>query len=221
MSLFENGCHHKKKENLQREKMIFLLASLLVVSGVLAVNVRDNSDIVANGKKQKQHISKSFPPRDNAPQDVLEFVEGIVWGLEVSFAGNLTSCVDDETTVLDDFADGYKLIKKGLEDFSPHDVEKGINQLGVGVITLREVFLQCGINTTLADLDHIAQLLQGGVVGIVEFIASEVLNILEHRVTLGTYLRLAVKAYDKAQYKVAGYETGRFLAVLIKDYPIN
>jgi hypothetical protein len=190
---------------------LFVFVSLINLS--LAVNVRDSSvNDVSRHKKS---------PINDAPTDVLEFVEGVAWGLEVSFAGNLTECVDDETTVLDDFAAGFKLIKKGLEDFSPHDVEKGINQLGVGVITLRQVFLQCGINTTLADLDHIAQLLQGGVVGIVEFIASEVLNILEHRVTLGTYLRLAVKAYDKGEYKVAGYETGRFLAVLIKDYPIN
>jgi hypothetical protein len=134
---------------------------------------------------------------DSAPADVLEFVEGIVWGMEVSFAKNATECVDEETTVLADFSAAYADIKKGLEHLSPSEVERGIHELGVGVISLRQIFFDCGLNSTLADLDHISQLLQGGVVGWVEAIASEVLNILEHRVTIGSIIRNAVRAYDQ------------------------
>lgn len=153
----------------------------------------------------------------SAPTDVLEFVEGVAYGMEVEFAKNITVCVDDETTVLDDFSKGYALIKDGIEHFSTRDVEHGINQLGLGVLSLRDVFTGCGLNSTVEDLDKIAALLRGGVVGWVELIAEEVLNVLEHRQTLGGILRSAVKAYDKGEYKIMGYDTGRFIAILIED----
>jgi len=187
---------------------VVVLASLLSVAQGIVV------------RRSDQHQVISAAPND-APADVLEFVDGIILGMQTSFSGNLTLCVDDETTVMSEFAKGFKLIQQGLDNWSAGDVEAGINQIGYGVIELRAVFQDCGLNATLADLDHIATLLQGGVFGVVEFIASEVLNILEHRVTLGTYLRLAVKAYDAGEYKASGYNVGRFLAILIEDYPIN
>ena len=43
--------------------------------------------------------------------------------------------------------------------------------MGAAVIEMRAVFRDCGANETLADLDHIAQLMQGGVVGWVELVS--------------------------------------------------
>eukprot|EP01120_Amphizonella_sp_Union-15-10_P014656 TRINITY_DN719_c0_g1_i2.p1 TRINITY_DN719_c0_g1~~TRINITY_DN719_c0_g1_i2.p1 ORF type:complete len:191 (-),score=51.74 TRINITY_DN719_c0_g1_i2:45-575(-) len=151
--------------------------------------------------------------REPSPPALL-FLEGLGYGLEVEI-GNVTECAKDLNVTLDDFDAGYTSIRKGIDNWNIFEIEKGLKDWAAGLEESSQVLKVCGAEELAADIEKLAQELQGGVSGLLELLAKEILVVVDKGV--GKLFRDAVTYWEQENYYQAGVCTGQIVGLLLNQ----
>jgi len=153
----------------------------------------------------------------NPATDLLLFLEGVGEGLVTDF-GNLTECVNDSTTLLEDFDKAFTAIDLAIKHKSISELVVALKLFGVGVDELALVLKDCGDAELIAAIADLAAYFAQGPEGVIELIAKEILNVFADRHTLGSDFREAIKAWQAKprDFKTAGLYTGEIIGIFIK-----
>jgi len=147
-------------------------------------------------------------------QEVLDFFVGFADGLEIEI-GNPAVCAKDLNLTLEDLTQGFTLISQGIDDYSLSKVETGLKLWAAALIEVTTALTDCGAGKIAEDIEKIAQEINSGTTGLVEFIAREVLAILENDVQ--KLFLDAVAAVDKKDFKTAGVDSGKIVGILLNQ----
>jgi len=107
------------------------------------------------------------------------------------------------------------LISQGIDDYSIAKVERGLKLWAAALIEVTTALTDCGAGKIAEDIEKIAQEINSGTTGLLEFIAREVLAILENDVQ--KLFLDAVAAVDKKDFKTAGVDSGKIVGILLNQ----
>jgi len=147
-------------------------------------------------------------------QEALDFFIGFAEGLEIEI-GDPSVCAKDLNITEKDLIDGFTLISQGIEDINIAKVEKGLQLWADALIEVSDALRDCGAGKIADDVENIAKEISSGTTGLLEFIAREVLAIIENDVQK-LFLN-AVAAVDAKDYKTAGLDSGKIVGILLNQ----
>jgi len=152
--------------------------------------------------------------KDTPEQNLIFFVEGLAYGVEAE-VGNITECMEDLNITLADFEKGFADISQGIDWLDIFQIEKGLKEWSAGVTEVNEVLKVCGAEKLAEDIAKIVAEVSSGTTGLLEFVAKEILNILDNGV--GQLFRQAVDAWEANNYYDSGKYCGEALGILLND----
>jgi len=155
-------------------------------------------------------VSSQAPPTDN----IILFIEGFAKGLEVEI-GNPAECAHDLNVTEDDLFNGYTLIKKGMSDFSISEIEDGLKLWSAGLLEINQALDDCGAGNITTDIEKILKEISEGTTGLLEFIARELLAIIENDVQ--KLYKEAAAAIEAGNWEDAGLYSGEIVGILLNQ----
>jgi ATP-dependent protease HslVU (ClpYQ) ATPase subunit len=156
-------------------------------------------------------VTVNSQPSDN----MVLFIEGFAAGLEVEI-GNPAVCAKDLNITEEDLIKGFAKIKQGIADVSISDIEEGLQDWSAALLEVNQALSDCGAGNLTADVEAILQEINSGVEGVIEFIAKEILAIIENNVQ--TLFNSAISAMDAGNFYSAGEFSGEIVGILLEQF---
>jgi len=142
------------------------------------------------------------------------FIEGVAQGLEIEI-GNPDECLKDVNVTEEEFIEGFKKIRDGIEHFNIFEIEDGLVLWSKAMQGVNGGLRDCGADKLADDIEEILKEFSSGVTGIVEFIAREILAIIENDVQ--KLFKDAIASVEKGDWKTAGIDSGKILGILLNE----
>jgi len=150
------------------------------------------------------------PPSEN----ILLFIEGFALGLEIEI-GDPALCAKDVNVTEEDFIDGFNKIKNGINKYSISEIEAGLRDWANGIYEVNLALRDCGAGKIADDIESIMQELQSGTTGLLEFIARELLAIIDNDIS--DLFEKAFDAIEAGDWKTAGLASGEITGILLNQ----
>jgi len=147
-------------------------------------------------------------------RDVLLFLEGVAYGLEIRI-GNVNECAADLNLTLTEFKKGLQKIGEGLEWLDIWEIEDGLKEWAKGVNAFASALDACGAEKIAADIIAIMEEFAEGIGGIFKWVLSELLAIIENDVY--DLFSDAIEQFEKGKYYESGVSTGKILGILLNQ----
>jgi len=182
--------------------------------------------VAAAGPIPKPHVAshalrvlqalKAFKAPSGASNDTVQFLEGIELGLAADF-GNLTECVNDDNSIIEDFDKSFQQLKQGFDHMNIAEIASGLVYFGDALQEMAAALKDCGEEELVKAIANLAAYLTGGPKGILELIAKEILNFYNNEGTLGHDYKQAIAAWDAdpRDFKAAGFYSGEIIGIFL------
>jgi len=145
-------------------------------------------------------------------KEVLDFLLGVAYGLDV-IMGDPTACIGDFETMVSDFNEGVQLIAHGIKSLSVKSVSQGLLAFADGVEKLANSFKDCGIEKTAESIIKIVGEIKSGQV--MAFVKDEVIHIFSHGRDLIHLFKSLASEWKDGDFYEAGKDVGEILGILI------
>eukprot|EP01124_Arcella_intermedia_P012184 TRINITY_DN184_c0_g1_i1.p1 TRINITY_DN184_c0_g1~~TRINITY_DN184_c0_g1_i1.p1 ORF type:complete len:175 (-),score=19.16 TRINITY_DN184_c0_g1_i1:70-594(-) len=156
------------------------------------------------------------PKENGAPpsENMLLFIEGFAIGLEVEI-GNPAVCAKDLNVTETDILDGYQKIKSGVDNWDIYTVEDGLRLWSMALNEVSYALGDCGAEKLAADIQALTKELSSGTTGLLEFVARELLAIIENDVQV--LFDDAFVAMEAGDWKTLGIDSGKIIGILLNQ----
>lgn len=151
-----------------------------------------------------------------AENPAVEFLEGFAEGFDADF-GNVSACINDSTTVVDDMEKAFDKIKDGIDHLSGKDVREGLLYLADGLEELVRAIEACGVPSIANSILKIVDKIKNGPEGWLSLIVDDILKFWKDRKTIGHDIVEAYDAFKDKNYFKAGYYTGKVTGILLES----
>jgi len=191
--------------------VVALCFVLAVASGARPANPR-----VAGHAIRVLNALQAFRAPAGPTNDTILFLEGVELGLSADF-GNLTECVKDENTIIEDFDKAFAAIKQGFDHMNIPEIAAGLVYFGDALQEMATALGDCGEEQLVEAIANLAKYLSEGPKGILELIAKEILNFYNQEATLGHDYKQAIAAWEAnpRDYKAAGFYSGEIIGIFL------
>jgi len=180
---------------------------LVLLALVISASAIDQSRFIVASSKELESYGKL-----ESKQDVVNFLKGVAYGLDV-IMGDPAACVKDVTTMVSDFNDAVQQIAHGIKTLNVKAVMQGLFAFADGVEKLADAFKACGIEKTADSIYKIVTEIKSG--QIQAFIRDEIMHIWSHGRELIHLFKDVAAEWKAKDFYSAGKDVGEILGILI------
>jgi len=155
-------------------------------------------------------------PEFAPPSNITDFIEGFAEGLEVEI-GNPAVCAKDVNVTEEEFIQGFAKIKDGINHLNIFEVQDGLVLWSQALMGINTALRDCGAEKIANDIEEILKEFSSGPAGILEFVAREILAIIENDVQ--KLFNQAISAVESGDWKTAGIASGKIVGILLNQSP--